>query len=326
MICCSWNRHARNRSRSGQPGLVLVVGDGETERRYFGRLSDLCASVGIKAYASAKTGPDLLLRKTSQYAQRHGVDPMKGDLVAIVMDLDGRFDLWEIEEMDRRCQMLGYQLFISNPSFEVWLHCHFGIPTHPCTQDEAVEDLRGRLGGSYSKPLGFDINDDIVDTAIVNARRLLPDDQCTPSGCYRRNPSTMVHSLVEAIRNRVSRRYLPDRSYSRDVRPGKAGMPGAITGASPSVFSGNECMGGRFDECILFLSTSFDYCVDIARRQGTNLIIDASMSHSHRLAEGILTIPTYIKNQMGQSVRLRRKHGNQGSLLLVLFLIRFKAC
>ena len=207
MIQYSWNRHARDRRNgSREYGVVVVVGDGETEKRYFDRLSDLCASVGIKAYASAKTGPDVLLRKTSEYAWRQGVDPRNGDLVAIVMDLDGRFDMREIEEMDRRCRILGYQLFLSNPSFEVWLCCHFGIPTHPCTQSEAVDDLRKRMGGSYSKPVGFDIDDGMVDRAIVNARRLLPDDECTPVGCYRRNPSTMVHSLVEAIRNRASRR------------------------------------------------------------------------------------------------------------------------
>ena len=207
MIQYSWNRHARDRRNgSREYGVVVVVGDGETEKRYFDRLSDLCTSVGIKAYASAKTGPDILLRKTSEYAWRHGVDPSRGALVAIVMDLDGRFDMREIEEMDRRCRILGYQLFLSNPSFEVWLCCHFGIPTHPCTQSEAVDDLRKRMGGSYSKPVGFDIDDGMVDRAIVNARRLLPDDECTPVGCYRRNPSTMVHSLVEAIRNRASRR------------------------------------------------------------------------------------------------------------------------
>ncbi len=206
MIQYSWNRHARDQlNRTRQRGLVLVVGDGETEKRYFDRLSDLCESVGIKAYASAKTGPDVLLRKTSEYAWRQGADPRNGDLVAIVMDLDGWFNMCEIEEMDRRCQILGYQLFLSNPSFEVWLCCHFGIPTHPCTQSEAVDDLRARLGGSYSKPMGFAIDDDMVDTAIVNARRLLPDNECTPVGCYKRNPSTMVHSLVEAIRGRASR-------------------------------------------------------------------------------------------------------------------------
>ena len=62
------------------------------------------------------------------------------------------------------------------------------------------------MGGSHSKSVGFDIDDGMVDRAIVNARRLLPDDECTPVGCYKRNPSTMVHSLVEAIRSRASRR------------------------------------------------------------------------------------------------------------------------
>lgn len=204
------NRRHRPRFKNNTPRrqsrMVLIMGDGESERVYFERLSDLCVSVGIKACATAKTGPDVLIRKTREYAKKHNLDPLNGDIVAIVMDLDGRFTKEQICDMDERCKELGYRLFISNPSFESWLLCHFRMPTHPYTPAELVEDLDRELDGAYSKSKGFDISDKMVDKAVGNARKLLSDEACTSYGCYRCNPSTMVHTLVEDIRRRMSKR------------------------------------------------------------------------------------------------------------------------
>lgn len=204
------NRRHRPRFKNNTPRcqsrMVLIMGDGESERVYFERLSDLCVSVGIKACATAKTGPDVLIRKTREYAKKHNLDPLNGDIVAIVMDLDGRFTKEQICDMDERCKELGYRLFISNPSFESWLLCHFRLPTHPYTPAELVEDLDRELDGAYSKSKGFDISDKMVDKAVGNARKLLSDEACTSDGCYRCNPSTMVHTLVEDIRGRMSKR------------------------------------------------------------------------------------------------------------------------
>lgn len=192
-----------------QRGIVLVVGDGESEKAYFDRLSDICVSVGIKAYATGKTGPDVLIRKTKEYARRHDLDPADGDLVAIVMDLDDRFTEEQISRMDKELSEMDYHLFLSNPSFEVWLLCHLRPLTHGYTPAELVEDLEKELGRPYKKSGGFDLDGRMVGTAIGNARRLLPDEVCDPVGCYRRNPSTTVHSLVEAILKRVGRRCPP---------------------------------------------------------------------------------------------------------------------
>ncbi len=107
--------------------------------------------------------------------------------------------------MERRCDERGFHLYISNPSFEVWLLCHHRAPTHRYTPNEAVEELSAELGG-YQKSRGFELDDEMVDKAIANARALLPDEECSAEGCYRRNPSTMVHSLVKTILRRMSDR------------------------------------------------------------------------------------------------------------------------
>ena len=107
--------------------------------------------------------------------------------------------------MDAKCDRLGFHLFLSNPSFEVWLLSHFRQLTHPYTQDELIDDMGRALGGGYSKSRGFEIDDGMVDRAIENSRKLLPDEECNPVGSFRHNPSTMVHSLVDTIRKRVRR-------------------------------------------------------------------------------------------------------------------------
>lgn len=205
----SGKRRCRPRYPNGrfrpQTDMILVMGDGDSEKRYFERLSDLCATVSIKAYATGKTGTDVLLRKTREYVRIHRLNPSNGDLVAIVMDLDGRFTESEIKELEQRCRKLGYRLFISNPSFEIWVLCHFRLPTHPYEPNEAVEDLRKELGGTYVKSRGFDIDSRMVYNAMDNARKLLPDGECTPAGCYQHNPSTTDHVLADAVYGKISK-------------------------------------------------------------------------------------------------------------------------
>lgn len=169
-------------------------------------ICEICESVGIATYAVSKNGADVVLRFAKGYVKHHGLDPKGGDLVAIVMDLDDRFSREQIVDLQRRCDALGYKLFLSNPSFEVWLLCHFNLPSHPYTPSELVDDMKVQLGGEYKKSRGFELDDPMVDRAIINARKLLPDDECTPEGCFEHNPSTMVHSLVETIRKRIKRR------------------------------------------------------------------------------------------------------------------------
>ena len=65
------------------------------------------------------------------------------------------------------------------------------------------------------------------------------------------------------------------------------------------MFSSNDRLGDNFDDCPLRLSMSFDDCVDMAKKSGMDLIIDAFMDQvviPIDLAEMVLTIPTRIKD------------------------------
>lgn len=183
-----------------QNKVILVVGDGESEKVYFDRLSDLCGSVSIKSIAAKVNGTKKIVEKTRSIAKQFDISPSYGDVIAIVMDLDFRYTLEEITKMEGECETRGFKLFISNPCFEVWLLSHFRLLTHQYDQKEILIDLERELGRPYSKSTGMNIDDAMVDNAMKNAEKLLSECDCDLTACFQRNPSTMVQSLVESIR------------------------------------------------------------------------------------------------------------------------------
>ncbi|MGN1045178.1 MAG: hypothetical protein ACI4Q9_04400 [Candidatus Methanomethylophilaceae archaeon] len=66
--------------------------------------------------------------------------------------------------------------------------------------------MRDMLGRPYVKAKGIEIEDGMVDRAMRGTRNPLPEGECDLIGCYRHNPSTMIHLLVEEIRKRMSER------------------------------------------------------------------------------------------------------------------------
>lgn len=82
------------------------------------------------------------------------------------MDLDFRYKLCDVNDMVARCEKSGYELYLSNLCFEVWLVNHFGRLMHPCTPDELetklCEMMQRRTGHTYTKSGG-----DILDGRYV---------------------------------------------------------------------------------------------------------------------------------------------------------------
>lgn len=97
-------------------------------------------------------------------------------------------------------QRAGVSLIISNPSFEVWLMCHYRIPTHPYSAAELFNEIDADIG-EYNKSRSIKLDVESVNKAVINAEKLLSENDCNPTGCYRHNPSTTVHSLIKAIRD-----------------------------------------------------------------------------------------------------------------------------
>lgn len=188
------------RSRNLRPSsrTLAIFGDGESEERYFQGFRGRDPAMRVRPVAVRKTGVHAVLKQVDGVVRESGLDIKCGDRVAIVMDVD-YYTEEEIGDMLIQCDRRGYELYLSNPCFEVWLILHFrdfGKETDP---KELVGLISSAMGREYRKSQGIDWNDDMLKRALRNAHSIQGREECTVDWCYHRNPSTMVHVLVESM-------------------------------------------------------------------------------------------------------------------------------
>ena len=181
---------------------VLIVGDGKSEEVYFRSFTGLNPHIRVISKGTGKVGINEALKKAKGFVKSLSLDPSAGDRVVIVMDLDLRYKLCDVNDMDARCEKSGYELYLSNPCFEVWLVNHFCRLTRPSTPEELekklCETMQSVTGRAYTKSGGISWTEDMLQGAISNSS-LVKDDLCNHKWCLENNPSTLVHLLVTSI-------------------------------------------------------------------------------------------------------------------------------
>jgi len=193
----------RSRGTRRETPLLFVMADGESERVYFDRLNLMVKTTRIKPIDLAKSGWKTILKKCDGYVKSCGIDLKSGDRLAIVTDDDGAYDEESISVFQTECKRKGYELFLSNVSFEVWLLMHYERFSIPYTQDELEERLTSHLGHKYRKSQGIPFDLALVKKAVGNAAYNLPEGD--NADCLKRNPSTRLHFLVGEILDREGR-------------------------------------------------------------------------------------------------------------------------
>lgn len=143
------------------------------------------------------TGWQKIIKKCDGHITCGEVDLKHGDRLAIVTDEDGRYDPESITKFQNECDKKGYQLMLSNISFEVWLLMHYESFTVPYTEDELEKKLANHLGREYRKSDGIPFNIDMVRFARDNSKRNLPAGSNLE--CFKTNPSTRLHLLIDEI-------------------------------------------------------------------------------------------------------------------------------
>lgn len=204
MTAASLENARRSGFRTVRPA-VLIVGDGESERRYFDEFRRMGPIVRILSKGTGKTGFENTLVKARGYAADNCMNLEGSDRVAIVTDLDYRYDANSIRRMEKACDSEGFELYLSNPCFEVWLLLHYMLPTRPMRPEELNDELSRALGRRYVKSRGIPWDRPTQDRAVENSRLIQGRVGCTPEWCLSKNPSTMVHLLVESIRGHGNR-------------------------------------------------------------------------------------------------------------------------
>ncbi len=174
------------------------MGDGVSEKRYFEDLRDNLGIGGIKPIALGETGLRNIIRKCRGYVNSGEISISAGDRIAIVTDEDGRYTESELRGYAEQCRENGYELYMSNISFEVWLASHFKRLSRPYTQEELERELSDILGRRYRKGEFANIDRGMVERAIETSDSYLEDvSDCIE--CLARDPSTMVGALMKEL-------------------------------------------------------------------------------------------------------------------------------
>lgn len=182
---------------------ILIVGDGKSEEVYFNDWVGQNPNIKVISKGTGKTGIDEALRKAKGHERTLGLDLRAGDRIAIVMDLDLRYSSQDVADMVDLVSKYAYELYLSNPCFEVWLIDHFRKLTCYSTPEDLERTLREILQrggrGTYNKSAGIRWDDAMLQVALDNASRGCVDSKCTHQWCLDNNPSTMVHLLVRTL-------------------------------------------------------------------------------------------------------------------------------
>lgn len=183
---------------------MVILGDGASEKRYFDenfRKRDMPVKLVVRE--TGETGIKKNVRKGMNVVKELGLNLDEGDRVAIVTDLDDRYDADTLRAEVDECLRRGFELYLSNPCFEVWLLLHYGTNIKKGPASFMTEQLQHATGGRYNKSKGISPSPEMISKAILNAERLQGKNDLAPIRCLDTNPSTMVNSLVRKINGSV---------------------------------------------------------------------------------------------------------------------------
>ncbi len=178
--------------------LISIASEGKTEEQYFDGIHDLGFSDVIKVErlekieeTDTKSHPNYvmdLLDERREYWEEHGVEPNE---LWMVVDRDKQnVSKEQIGSIINKCKREGYNLALSNPTFEFWLLLHVsGIEGYDKdillanpkarakNKKRFIEKELSRLLGGYNKnKIQFEKFNSGIDDAIKRAKELPSDN------------------------------------------------------------------------------------------------------------------------------------------------------
>lgn len=180
--------------------VIRIFTEGEkTEPNYFGAIKTelRLSEIDIKIHGIGDHTMSLVDYVINEKKKEDDMYPTEW---WVVFDKD---DHSHFNQSIEKAQSNGIQVAYSNESFELWFILHYDYLDSALTREKINEKLEQKLGRKYAK--SFDIYPVIKDKeseAIRNAKNLEKMyDESSIISFEKRNPSTTVYKLVEALRN-----------------------------------------------------------------------------------------------------------------------------
>lgn len=106
---------------------VIVCEGNKREKEYFTKLAEGHRRVKVRLLPptdddSGKSAPKYVIERATAYVEEYGLH--EEDQLWLVMDIDG-WDENLLRSIGKECEeKSGWNIALSNPCFEVWLHLH----------------------------------------------------------------------------------------------------------------------------------------------------------------------------------------------------------
>ncbi len=190
-----------SRTRSKRNRINIIIGEGESDGNYFqdvGRLFDTDRINRIDA-----KGRSFEYIKNRCRSELKDMSP--DDYLAIVIDVDQNTPE-AIMELEHWCSNNNIGLYVSNPSFEVFLLMHFRNVSPNWTQDDLERELSDSLGRHYHKTDGIRPTKESVNDAIKRSEETLPKKGNELENVLQQPGRTNAHRLIQKLCELTSER------------------------------------------------------------------------------------------------------------------------
>ncbi len=109
--------------------LFVIVAEGDREDSYFTYFNEINSRILIKKVPrdGGKTSPKFFIDRVTDFTNSGEWSPAEKDELWFICDVD-KWEREHIDEVFKACENKStWNLAISNPCFEVWLHYHSGV-------------------------------------------------------------------------------------------------------------------------------------------------------------------------------------------------------
>lgn len=171
---------------------VLVM-EGASEKIYFDKMSKR-SDVTIRSIDCH--GGDL--KKIKHRCEVESSKLRQGDSLCVVMDVDNTPSS-DIRGFISWCGEKNISVYLSNPSFEVFLLMHYTDVSPQYDQHDLEDSISRFLGRKYEKARGITTTDSMVKDAVRRSAKSVSVDGCIADYCLDHPGSTMLHLLVKKL-------------------------------------------------------------------------------------------------------------------------------
>ncbi len=145
---------------ASRKGVAVVVAEGVSEKVYLDRIRSRFDGMPVRTVDARGGDMKRLVKECEKVLSDKGA----WDLVAVATDVDEKSPE-DIAKLKAWCDDNGVELYLSNPSFEVFLLMHYE-DAGGASQDDLESSLTRHLGRKYHKSRGIAVTDASVKAAV----------------------------------------------------------------------------------------------------------------------------------------------------------------